>query len=47
MHGTKIEKEVELCATNLAKKKKTNCMNTSANKLGKIVYICIIYQSVA
>jgi hypothetical protein len=30
MHGTEIEKEVEICATNLANK--TKCMSTKAKK---------------
>jgi hypothetical protein len=30
MRGTRIEKEIEICATNLAKK--TKCMSTSAKK---------------
>jgi hypothetical protein len=34
MHGTRVEKEVEICATNLANK--TKCMNTNAKKWGKI-----------
>jgi hypothetical protein len=33
MRGTGIEKEVEICATNLAKK--TKCMSSNAMKLGK------------
>jgi hypothetical protein len=33
MHGTRIEKEVEICATNLANK--TKCMSTNAKKCGK------------
>jgi hypothetical protein len=30
MHGTRIEKEVEICATNLVNKAK--CMSTNAKK---------------
>jgi hypothetical protein len=33
MRGTGIEKEVEICATNLANK--TKCMSTSAKKWGE------------
>jgi hypothetical protein len=33
MRGTRIEKEVEICATNLANK--TKCMSTNAKKWGK------------
>jgi hypothetical protein len=34
MRGTRIENEVEICATNLANK--TECMSTKANKLENI-----------
>jgi hypothetical protein len=34
MRGTRIEKEVEICATNLANK--TKCMSTNPNKWEKI-----------
>jgi hypothetical protein len=33
MRGTRIEKEVEMCSTNLANK--TKCMNTNAKKWGE------------
>jgi hypothetical protein len=33
MRGTRIEKEVEICATNLANK--TKCMSTNAKKWGE------------
>jgi hypothetical protein len=33
MRGTRIEKEIEICATNLANKNK--CMSTNAKKWGK------------
>jgi hypothetical protein len=43
MHGTRIEKEGEVCATNLANK--TKCMSTNAKKLGKkFVKTCSIYH---
>jgi mannitol/fructose-specific phosphotransferase system IIA component len=35
MRGTGIEKEVEICATNITNK--TKCMSTTAKKLKKIV----------
>jgi hypothetical protein len=34
MHGTRIEMEVEICATNLAQE--TKCMSTNAKKMKKI-----------
>jgi hypothetical protein len=34
MLGTRMEKEVEICATNLTNKRK--CMSTNAKKLEKI-----------
>jgi hypothetical protein len=37
MHGTIIEKEAEICATNLANKKK--CMSTNAKKWKKFLKI--------
>jgi hypothetical protein len=33
MHGTKMKKEAEICAANVANKSK--CMSTSARKWGK------------
>jgi hypothetical protein len=33
MRRTRMEKEVEICATNLANK--TKCMSTNTNKLGE------------
>jgi hypothetical protein len=42
MRGTRIEKEVQICATNLANK--TKCMSTNAKKWGeKIVKTFNVY----
>jgi hypothetical protein len=41
MIGTKIEKEVQICATNLANE--TKCMSTNAKKLKKNVKTCSTY----
>jgi hypothetical protein len=38
MHGSGIEKAVEICATNLASK--TKCMSTHAKKLKNCVKTC-------
>jgi hypothetical protein len=42
MHRSRIEKEVEFCATNLANK--TECMSTNAKKWEKFVKTCSTYQ---
>jgi hypothetical protein len=41
MRGTRIEKEVEICATNLANK--TTCISINATKWKKFVKTCSIY----
>jgi uncharacterized protein YuzB (UPF0349 family) len=37
MHGTRIEKEVEICVTNLANK--TNYMNINTKKLKEDIFL--------
>jgi hypothetical protein len=44
-HATKIEKEVKICATNLANK--TKCMSTNARKWGKKKFEDIKYLPIA
>jgi hypothetical protein len=39
MRGTRIEKEVEICATDLANK--TKCMNANAKKWKKFLKTCL------
>jgi hypothetical protein len=41
MHGTRIEKEAEICDTNLANE--TTCMSTNAKEWKKFVKTCSIY----
>jgi hypothetical protein len=43
MRETRIEKEVEICATNLANKIK--CMNTNAKKWGENIYAAVTMDS--
>jgi hypothetical protein len=41
MRGNRIEKQVEICATNLANK--SNCMSNNAKKWEKSVKTYIVY----
>jgi hypothetical protein len=44
MHGTRIEKEVEICATNLANRSK--CVSTNAKKWKKKIFYMEVFDAV-